>query len=53
MSEDKSVVKPVQAPPLTALNLKSKLAGTPTGAPKFTVTVKNAAGKDVVVADPR
>lgn len=53
MSEDKSVVKPVQAPPLTALNLKSKLAGTPTGAPKFSVTVKNAAGKDVVVADPR
>ena len=53
MSEDKSVVKPVQAPPLAPLNLKSKLAGTPTSAPKFTVTVKNSAGQNVVVADPR
>jgi len=53
MSEDKSVVKAVQAPPLAPLNLKSKLAGTPASAPKFTVTVKNSAGKDVVVADPR
>src|SRR5437016_3203081 len=53
MSEDKSVVKPVSAPPLTALNLKSKLAPTPSRAPKFSVTVKNSAGKDVVIADPR
>ncbi|MGZ4974959.1 MAG: thiamine pyrophosphate-dependent enzyme, partial [Limisphaerales bacterium] len=53
MSEDKSVVKPVQAPPLAPLNLKSKLAGTPTSAPKFTVTVKNSTGQNVVVADPR
>lgn len=53
MSEDKSVAKPVQAPPLTALNLKSKLAPTPKGAPKFSVTVKDAAGQRVTVADPR
>ncbi|MGZ5544036.1 MAG: transketolase C-terminal domain-containing protein, partial [Limisphaerales bacterium] len=53
MSEDKSVVKPVQAPPLAPLNLKSKLAGTPTSAPKFTVTVKNSTGQNVVVADSR
>lgn len=53
MSEDKSVVKPVQAPPLAALNLKSKLAPTPARAPKFSVTVKNTAGQDVTVADPR
>jgi transketolase len=52
MSEDKSVVKPVEAPALTPLNLKSKLAPTPTRAPKFSVTIKNSAGKDVVVADP-
>src|SRR4051812_22505518 len=53
MSEDKSVVKPVEAPALTPLNLKSKLAATPKGAPKFSVTVKNSTGKDVVVTDPR
>jgi transketolase len=53
MSEDKSVVKPVEAPALTPLNIKSKLAPTPKGAPKFSVTVKNSTGKDVVVGDPR
>jgi transketolase len=53
MSEDKSVVKPVQAPPLAPLNLKSKLAPTPSGPPKYAVTVKNARGQDVVLGDPR
>jgi transketolase len=53
MSEDKSVVKPVEAPPLTPLNLKSKLAATPAGPPMYAVTVKNAAGQDVVLGDPR
>jgi transketolase len=53
MSEDKSVVKPVQAPPLTPLNLKSKLAPTPPGPPRYAVTVKNGQGQDVVLADPR
>ncbi|HEY3856573.1 MAG TPA: transketolase C-terminal domain-containing protein [Verrucomicrobiae bacterium] len=53
MSEDKSVVKPVQAPPLAPLNLKSKLAPTPAGPPKYTATVKNAQGQDVVLGDPR
>jgi transketolase len=53
MSEDKSTVKPVAAPPLTPLNLKSKLAPTPTGPPKYSVKVKNAKGEEVVLADPR
>lgn len=53
MSEDKSVVKPVQAPPLAPLNLKSKLAPTPAGPPKYSVTIKNSQGEDVVLADTR
>jgi transketolase len=53
MAEDKSVVKPVAAPPLTPLNLKSKLAPTPTRSPKYSVRIKNRTGEEVVVADPR
>jgi len=52
MSEDKSVVKPVEAPPLTPLKLKSKLGNTPANPPKYTAKVKNAAGQDVVLGDP-
>src|SRR6185437_9639327 len=37
MSEDKSVVKAVVAPPLAPLNIKSKLAPTPASAPKYFV----------------
>ncbi len=53
MAADTSVVKPVEAPPLSPLKLKSKLAGTPTGKPKYSVTVKNGKGEDVVVGDPK
>src|SRR5436190_11459234 len=53
MAEDKSVVKPVEAPPLTPLNLTVRLAPTPTAAPKYSVKVKNAAGQEVIVGDPR
>jgi len=52
MSEDKSVVKPVEAPALTPLNIKSKLAPAPKAAPKYAVKVKNAKGHDVVLGDP-
>ncbi len=52
MAEDKSVVKPVDAPPLTPLALKSKLASTPTRPPTFQTKVKNAAGAEVVLGDP-
>jgi len=53
MSEDKTVVKAVAAPPLTPLPLKSLLAPTPTQPPKYSVKVKNARGEEIVLADPR
>jgi transketolase len=53
MAADTSVVKPLEAPPLTPLPLKSRLAGTPKGAPKYPVTIKNTAGQPVVLGDPR
>ncbi len=53
MAADTSVVKPLEAPPLTPLKIKSKLAGNPTRPPKFSLTVKNAAGQPIVLGDPR
>jgi len=53
MAADTSVVKPVEAAPLAPLQLQSKLAPTPKAAPKYSVTVKNAAGAEVTLADPR
>src|SRR5262245_23535379 len=53
MAEDKSVVKHVDAPPLTPLSLAPRLAPTPRRAPKYSVKVKNAAGQEVVLGDPR
>src|SRR3984957_19118976 len=53
MSEDKSVVKTVVAPPLAPLNIPSKLAPTPSGPPKYAVKVKNAKGEEVVLGDPK
>ncbi len=52
MGADTSVAQKVEAPPLKPLNLKSRLAGTP-GAPKYAVKVKNAAGQEVTLGDPR
>jgi transketolase len=53
MAEDKSVVKPVEAPPLTPLKLASKLAPTPANAPRFYCKIKNLAGEEVFAGDPR
>jgi transketolase len=53
MAADTSVAQQVTAPPLTPLALKSKLSGTPAHPPKYSVTVKNSVGADVVVGDPR
>jgi transketolase len=53
MAADTSVVKAVEAPALSPLKLKSKLAPTPQAAPKYSVQVKNSAGADVTLADPR
>jgi transketolase len=38
---------------MKALKLKSKLAPTPTQYPKYSVTVKDRAGSDMVLGDPR
>ena len=48
-----AAVKPLEAPQLSPLPLKSRLAGTPTQPPKYAVTVTNAAGQTVTLADPR
>jgi transketolase len=53
MAEDKSVVKQVEAPPVAPFNLKPRLAPTPRRAPKFAVKIKNGAGAEVLLADPR
>jgi transketolase len=53
MGEDKSVVKPAEAPPLRPLPLPNRLAPTPHAAPKYGVVVKNRRGEDVVLGDPR
>src|SRR5262249_10511180 len=53
MAADTSVVKPVEAPPLKPLTLRSKLAPTPSQPPKYGVKVKNAQGQPVLLADPR
>jgi transketolase len=53
MAADNSVVAKVDAPPLAPLNLKSRLAPTPAGSPKYTTVVKSVWGKEVVLGDPR
>jgi len=53
MAADTSVVKPVEAPALSPLLIKSPLAPTPRSAPKYPVQVRNAAGAAVTLADPR
>jgi transketolase len=52
MAADNSVVAKVELPPLTPQKLKSKLAPTPANPPKYAVTVKNAAGQDVILGSP-
>lgn len=52
MAADNSVAQKVEAPPLKPIALKSRLAGTP-GKPKFVAKVKNAAGQEVILGDPR
>jgi len=53
MAADNSVVAKVDLPPLTPLNVPSRLAPTPAGRPKYSVAIRNAAGQEVVLADPR
>jgi len=53
MGADSGIVKTVEVPPLKPLNVKVKLAGTPTRLPKYSVKVKNSGGEEVILADPR
>ncbi len=53
MGVDTSVAQHVDAPPLKPLALARRLAGTPTRPPRYAVTIHNANGEPVVVADPR
>lgn len=53
MGADSSIVKTVEVPPLRPLDIKCKLASTPTNPPKYAVRVKNAMGEEVILADPR
>jgi transketolase len=46
------VAEKLEAKPLKPLNVKSRLASTPKGTPKYSVIVRNKQGKEVVVADP-
>ncbi|MEM1158317.1 MAG: transketolase C-terminal domain-containing protein [Verrucomicrobiota bacterium] len=53
MGADTTPVQAVEAPALTPLKLKSRLADTPSSDPKYLMEIKNAAGETVKVADPR
>jgi transketolase len=53
MGVDTSVAEKVEAPPLTPLPLAPRLAPTPAGPPRYGVTIRDRAGRDVTVADPR
>ena len=53
MGADTTEAKKVEVPALKPIALKSRLSGTPTGAPKYAVEVKDASGNAVVCGDPR
>src|SRR5258706_8525229 len=53
MGVDTSVAQKIEAPPLRPLSNRSKLAATPSGHPRYPVTVKNAEGMEVILGDPR
>jgi transketolase len=53
MGEDKTTVKPLEAPPLRPLPLPVRLAPTPRQGPKYAVRIRTADGAEVVLPDPR
>lgn len=53
MGIDTSVAAKVDAPPLRPLALATRLAPTPTAPPRYGVTIRDLAGRDVVAGDPR
>ncbi len=52
MAADTSVAQKVEAPPLKPFTPRSKLAPTP-GRPKFSVKIRDDAGAEIELADPR
>ncbi len=53
MAADTTPVNAVEAPPLKPMVIASKLAPTPTGKPKYAVTIKHTGGHEVVLGDPQ
>jgi transketolase len=53
MGADTTVAERLQAPPLKPLPLPNRLAPTPAEPPKYALKVKNAAGQEVILGDPR
>jgi len=53
MGADTTTAETLTAPPLRPLKLANRLAPTPNRAPTFAVTVKNQAGQEVTLGDPR
>lgn len=53
MAADNSVVAKVELPALKPQALKSRLAGTPAAAPRYAVTVRNAAGAELTLGCPK
>ena len=51
-ADTSSGVQVADAPPLKPIAIPARLADTPTGEPKYSISVKNYAGEDVMVADP-
>lgn len=53
MAADNSVVAQVELPPLQPIVPTSRLAGTPSSAPRHATTVRNAAGQPVTLGCPK
>ena len=51
-ADTSSGVQAVDAPPLKPIAIPARLADTPAGEPKYSVSVKNSAGENITVADP-
>ncbi len=53
MGNAKIDAKPLEAPALKPLPLKTQLAPTPRGEPRYSATIQNIKGEQVTLADPR
>jgi transketolase len=53
MGADTTPTATVQTPPLQPLSIPSRLAAAPPGGPRYAVTIRDRAGREVVLGDPR